>query len=52
MKFKAHSNGFKLIEIPIIFSDRKKGKSKMSLSIVWEAIFGLILLKIKKVFKF
>ena len=52
MKFKAHSNGFKLIEIPIIFTDRKKGKSKMSLSIVWEAIFGLILLKIKKVFKF
>ena len=52
MKFKAHSNGFKLIEIPIIFTDRTKGESKMSLSIVWEAIFGLILLKIKKVFKF
>lgn len=52
MKFKAHSNGFKLIEIPIIFTDRTKGESKMSLSIVWEAIFGLLLLKIKKVFKF
>ncbi len=52
MKFKAYSSGFKLIEIPIIFTDRKKGKSKMSLSIVWEAIFGLLLLKIKKVFKF
>ena len=52
MKFKAHSNGFKLIEIPIIFTDRTKGESKMSLSIVWEAVFGLLLLKIKKVFKF
>ena len=52
MKFKAHSNGFKLVEIPIIFTDRTKGESKMSLSIVWEAIFGLLLLKIKKVFKF
>ena len=52
MKFKAYSNGFKLVEIPIIFTDRTKGESKMSLSIVWEAIFGLLLLKIKKVFKF
>ncbi len=52
MKFKAHSNGFKLVEIPIIFTDRTKGESKMSLSIVWEAIFGLLLLKIKEVFKF
>ena len=41
-----------VIEIPIIFTDRTKGESKMSLSIVWEAIFGLLLLKIKKVFKF
>ena len=52
MKFKAHSNGFKLIEIPIIFTDRTKGESKMSLSIVWEAIFGLLLLKIKKFLSF
>ena len=52
MKFKAFSNGFKLVEIPIIFTDRTKGESKMSLSIVWEAVFGLLLLKIKQVFKF
>ena len=52
MKFKAFSKGFKLMEIPIIFTDRTKGESKMSLSIVWEAVFGLLLLKIKQVFKF
>lgn len=52
MKFKAYSKGFKIIEIPIIFTDRNKGESKMSLSIVWEAVFGLLLLKIKQLFKF
>jgi len=52
MKFKAYSKGFKIIEIPIIFTDRTKGESKMSLSIVWEAVFGLLLLKIKQLFKF
>ena len=51
MKFKAYSKGFKIIEIPIIFTDRTKGESKMSLSIVWEAVFGLLLLKIKQLFK-
>ena len=52
MKFKAYSKGFKIIEIPIIFTERTKGESKMSLSIVWEAVFGLLLLKIKQLFKF
>ena len=38
MSFKAYVKGFKIIEIPIIFIDRVKGKSKMSKKIVREAV--------------
>jgi len=50
MKFKAYQLGFKLKEIPIIFTDRTKGKSKMDKRIIWEAVFGVIKLKIKSLF--
>ena len=50
MKFKAYKKGFQIVEIPVIFKDRTKGKSKMSGSIISEAIFGVISLKIKSLF--
>jgi len=51
MKFKAWKYGFKILELPIIFTDRKEGTSKMSGKIVSEAIFGVIGLKIRSWFK-
>ena len=51
LKFKAYKNSFKIKEIPIIFRDRVYGDSKMSGSIIFEAIFGLIKLKFLSFFK-
>ena len=51
MKFTAWRLGFKINEVPIIFTDRKKGQSKMSSSIFKEAIFGVLFMKIKSWFK-
>jgi len=45
MKFKAWKYGFHIVELPIIFTDRKEGTSKMSGKIVNEAVFGVIRLK-------
>ena len=50
MKFKAHLEKFNIIEVPVIFTDRTKGKSKMSGSIISEAIFGVISMKINSLF--
>ncbi|WP_179343323.1 polyprenol monophosphomannose synthase [Winogradskyella ursingii] len=50
MKFKAYKKGFTIVEIPVIFKDRIRGKSKMSGSIISEAIFGVINLKLKSLF--
>ena len=50
MKFKAYLKGFKIVEIPVIFVDRIKGESKLSSSIISEAIFGVIAMKIKSIF--
>jgi dolichol-phosphate mannosyltransferase len=50
MKFKACKKGFKIVEIPVIFKDRTQGKSKMSGSIISEAVFGVISLKLKSLF--
>jgi len=39
MNFRAWRKGFKLIEVPIVFTDRVEGSSKMNRSIVWEAVW-------------
>jgi len=51
MKFKAYLKGFKIVEVPVIFTDRTRGVSKLSSSIISEAIFGVISMKIKSLFK-
>lgn len=51
MKFKAWKYGFNVIELPIIFTDRREGTSKMSGKIVSEAIFGVIGMKVNSWFK-
>ncbi|MBK7222713.1 MAG: polyprenol monophosphomannose synthase [Saprospiraceae bacterium] len=47
MKYAAYLKGYKWIEVPIIFSDRIKGTSKMSTNIVSEAIKGVLGLRLK-----
>ena len=50
LKFKAFKNGFKILEIPIIFKDREHGESKMNGNIIYEAVFGLIKMKFSSYF--
>lgn len=50
MKFKAYLAKFKIVEVPVIFTDRTRGTSKMSGSIIWEAVFGVIKMKFKSLF--
>ncbi|WP_457609788.1 polyprenol monophosphomannose synthase [Lutibacter sp.] len=47
MKFKAWKRKFKHKEISVIFTDRKKGTSKMSGSIISEAVFGVIKMRLQ-----
>ncbi|MBP2831418.1 polyprenol monophosphomannose synthase [Aquimarina sp. U1-2] len=51
MKFKAYLLKFKIEEIPVVFTDRTNGTSKMSKGIISEAIFGVIKMKFKSLFK-
>jgi len=51
MKFLTWKYGFKIKEIPIIFTDRTKGTSKMSSKIFNEAVFGVISMKFKSLFR-
>lgn len=45
MKFTAWKYGFKLVEVPIIFTDRSEGESKMTRGIFKEAFFGVLQIK-------
>jgi len=51
MKFRAYIMNYKIEEVSIIFRDREKGKSKMSSSIVSEAIFGVLRMKWNSLFQ-
>ena len=51
MKFKAWKYGFKIVEIPVIFTDRAEGTSKMNGGIFLEAVFGVIQMKMKSWFR-
>ncbi len=50
MKFKTWKKKFKVVEVPIIFTDRSEGESKMSKGIIREAFFGVIELRLKSMF--
>lgn len=50
MKYRAFSKKFNIREVPVIFTDRTKGQSKMSGAIIKEAVFGVLSLRIKKFF--
>lgn len=49
MKYNAYKLGFKVQEVPIIFTDRKEGTSKMSSSIFGEAFWGVLKLKFRRI---
>lgn len=51
MSFKAWKKGFRLIEIPIVFLDRRSGDSKMSRAIMYEAFYMLWKLRLQSLFK-
>src|SRR5690625_457634 len=50
IKFKAWKKNFKLIEVPIIFTNRVAGESKISANIMGEAVFGILMLRIRSIF--
>jgi dolichol-phosphate mannosyltransferase len=50
MKYRAYCKKLKIVEVPIIFTDRTMGQSKMSNSIIKEAIFGVISLRMRQLF--
>ena len=51
MKFKAWKYGFRMVEVPVIFTDRTEGTSKMSGRIFFEAVLGVVQMKIKSIFR-
>ena len=51
MKFTAHTLGFKVGEVPIVFTNRILGTSKMNSGIFGEAFFGVISMKLRSLFK-
>lgn len=50
VNFKAYKKGFRVVEIPIVFEDRRVGISKMSKRIIIEAIFRVWILRLRSIF--
>lgn len=50
MKYRTWVKGYRLIEVPIIFTNRVLGESKISSNIMGEAVFGVIALRLSKIF--
>ena len=50
LNFKVWSKGLKVKEVPIVFTERRDGESKMSGGIVFEAVFAVIKLRLRKIF--
>lgn len=46
MKFKAWKHNFNISEVSVIFTDRKEGESKMNGNIIYEALFGVIKMRL------
>ena len=51
MKYAAHRLGYRVKEVPIIFPDRAKGKSKMNIFIVREALTGVFAMRFFRSYK-
>jgi dolichol-phosphate mannosyltransferase len=51
MKFAAWKLGYNIVEVPIIFTERKRGNSKMTGGIFNEALWGVIIMKFKSYFR-
>ena len=49
LNYKVFSLGLRILEVPITFTERRDGQSKMSKNIVFEAIFAVIKLRFKKI---
>lgn len=49
MKYNAYKKGFKIIEVPILFTDRVLGVSKMSTKIFKEAFLGVLSMRLRKI---
>ena len=50
MKFATWKMGYRIVEVPIIFTDRKLGSSKMSGGIFNEALWGVLRMKLRSIF--
>ena len=51
MKFKTYLRKFRITEVPVIFTHRTRGEPKMSKGIISEAVFGVISMKLRSLFK-